>query len=122
MSNRVITRQATRDDINAFSSAANKPTVKAWCIEADGKVIALGGLAFSHARWFAFCDLTPEAREYKMAIARTSRKVFDEAKQSGIRFIYAAADPKEPRAVDWMSWLGFELDPRSQYLYRWSAR
>lgn len=118
---KVIIRPASREDIDAFSSIENKPTAKAYAADLDGKIIALGGLALFKGRYFAFCDLTPEARRYKVLLAKTARRLFAEARRNGVKFIYAEADTNEPHAIAWLHSLGFELDPRSQTLYRWSA-
>jgi N-acetylglutamate synthase-like GNAT family acetyltransferase len=119
---RPIIRRASREDIEAFSQLQDKPTVKAWCMEKDGKIVGLAGLALIRGRWHAFCDLEPDARVHKISIVRTAKKIFAEARKQGIRFVYADADPKEPRAVAWMTSLGFIKDPRTQYLYRWSGK
>lgn len=114
-------RPATREDIEAFSDIPNKPTLKAWVGEVDGEIVALGGFAFSKGRWFGFCDLKDEARRYKMTIARAAKMIIAEAKKQGIRFIYAEADKDEPSAVRWLTSLGFAVDPRTAFLYRWRA-
>jgi len=114
-------RPATREDIEAYSDMPNKPTMRAWAGEEDGKVIAIGGYAVSKGRWFGFVDLEEEARKHKFAIARGAKMVLNEARKQGIKFIYAEASPDEPTAVRWLTSLGFELDPRSLYLYRWRA-
>jgi len=112
-------RPATKEDIARFSEDPNKPTIRAWCGELDGKIIGLGGFAFSHKRWYAFCDLTEEARPYKMHIMRGAIRAFQAARDTSIKFIYAQADPDERGAVTWMKRLGFEVDPRNPNLYRW---
>ena len=117
----VIIRPATREDLEAFSDMPNKPSIRAWVGELDGRIIGIGGLALAKGRWFGFCDLTEEARSYKMTIMRTAKRVLAEARRDGIRFIYAEASPHEPRAVAWLTSLGFSLDPRSEHFYRWSA-
>jgi N-acetylglutamate synthase-like GNAT family acetyltransferase len=114
-------RLATREDIERFVDLANKPTIKAFVGEVDGQIVAMGGLAFSRGRWFAFCDLVDAGRHHKFGIARTAKRVLAEAKAQGIKYVYAEADPNEPGAVRWLARLGFERDPRTQYLYRWSA-
>lgn len=116
-----IVRRATREDIDAFSSMRDKPTVIAWCGELDGKIIALGGLYFSHGRWFAFCDLKEEARRYKVHLARTAIRIMADAKANGIRFIYTESQLDEPTSKRWLASLGFTLDRRSQHFYRWSS-
>ena len=119
---RLTIRRATREDIEAFSSQPNKPTLKAWVGEVDGEIIGIGGLAFAHGRWFAFCDVTEEARKYKIGIMRLAKHIMADAQAQGIRYIYADADKNEPKAVAWMTSLGFEIDPRSNRYYRWKAK
>src|SRR5688572_26056056 len=100
----------------------SKPTALAWCAEYDNRIIALGGLACVKGRYYAFVDLTPEARPFKMTIARTAWRVLAEAKRLGLRYVYAEPDPEEPGAITWLSRLGFKPDPRSRnLLYRWSS-
>lgn len=115
----IIIRPATAEDIAAFSDLENKPSVRAWVAEQDGRLIGLGGVALIAGRWIAFCDLTDDIRPHKVAIARTAIRFLRECQQAGIRYIYAEAAPHEPTAIRWMSSLGFELDPRTLYLYRW---
>jgi hypothetical protein len=98
---------------------ANKPTIKAWCGDLDGRIIALGGFARIKSRWFAFLDLTDDARLYKMTLMRTAKRMMADAEKMGLRFVYAEADPREPRATMWMESLGFVIDPRTNSLYRW---
>jgi hypothetical protein len=118
----LIVRAATRADIDGFSDLASKPSIRGIVGEVDGRVIGMGGLALSRGRWFAFCDLTPEARaHHKVAIVRAAKRIVAEARRDGIRFIYWEADPSEPRAMAWARSLGFTLDQRSLYFYRWSA-
>lgn len=119
--NRMHVRAATATDIAAFSDMTGKPTLKAWVGEVDGQIVGLAGFAFSHGRWYAFCDLREAARAHKVAIVRAGLMILAEARRMGIRYLYAEADPKEPGAVRWLTSLGFALDPRTTYLYRWSA-
>lgn len=95
--------------------------MKAWVGEVDGKIVGMGGLALSHGRWFAFCDLKDEARKYKMAIVRAGRDIMADARSMGIPFVYAEADVDEPMAMKWMRSLGFEIDERSGFLMKWRA-
>lgn len=112
-------RPATREDIDTFSDLKNKPTIKAYVGEIDGEIVGIGGLAFSQGRWFGFCDLTDKARGHKMTIARMGKRIMADAREMGIRFVYAQADQNEPTALRWLTSLGFELDPRTLSLYRW---
>ena len=114
---RVLVRRATREDIENFSDATMKPTMKAWLGELDGKILGMGGLALSNGRWFAFCDLTDEARKYKMTIVKISYEIMRDAKRSGIKFVYADADTEEPMSRRWLASLGFIPDLKTG-LYR----
>jgi hypothetical protein len=114
-----VIRPASRHDIEAFSPVRNKPTVRAVCMEIDGRIVGLAGVALVNGRWFAFVDLKDEARPHKMIIARTAIRFLSELRRDGVRYVYAEADPTEIGAVRWMTSLGFEIDPRSDYLYRW---
>lgn len=121
MSTGLIVRKATREDIEAFSDLPEKPTLKAWCGEIDGEIVALGGFARFHGRWIGFCSLKKEARKYKMTIARTAIRSLEEARRLGIRYIYADAQDDEPGSEKWLRRLGFEIDPRTPGIYRWRA-
>jgi hypothetical protein len=114
-------RVATREDIDAFSDLKNKPTVKAWVGEVDGQIVAIGGLALINGRWHGFCDLREPARKHKFTIARTAKRIMDEAREMGVRFVYADMDTNEPTALRWLTSLGFEPDPRTLIYYRWRA-
>ncbi len=117
-------RPATAADIARHSKDATRCSLRAWVAEADGVPLGIAGLCrLRSGRWFAFCDVTSaEAAPYKMHIARAARRFFNEAAASGIRFIYTAVDPDEPRAVRWVTSLGFQPDPMNPDIYRWSAR
>lgn len=113
----VAVRKATGQDIEAFSSRPSNHTLRAFVGDLDGEIIALGGLATVKGRHYAFLDLTEKARPYKMHIMRAAIRVFKEARQSGIRFVYAEADANEPKSSTWLERLGFEPDPRADHLY-----
>lgn len=119
---KVIVRRATREDIAAFSELEKNPTTLAWCADRDGEIIALAGFALFGGRWHAFADLPKEIRPHKMLIMRAAKMIMAEARARGIKFIYAEASPEEPKATAWLTSLGFEPDPRSERLYRWSSR
>lgn len=111
---------ATQEDIALFAYDRDTPTMKAWVGKEDGETIALFGLAReSDGRWFAFFDITDRARSHKKQIVRTARMVMQEARNMGLRYVYAVPDDNEPLARKWMQRLGFEPDPRSGTLMRW---
>lgn len=118
---KLIIRPATREDIDELSSLEGKPTVRAWCAELDGKPVALGGIAHCKGRWLAFFGQREEAEAYPITVARNAIRFFDQMRESGITFIYAERDFDEPTSGRWLESLGFELDPKSNYFYRWRA-
>jgi N-acetylglutamate synthase-like GNAT family acetyltransferase len=121
----VTVRLATREDIDAFVALDAKPTIRALVAEKEGRIIGLGGVALSRGRWYAFADLPDEIRPHKMLIARAAKRFLEEARRDGIRFIYAKASETEPRAIRWLTSLGFEYSPRPndfpEHDYRWSS-
>ncbi len=112
-------RPATAADIAAYSELDVNPTMKAWVADRDSEILGIGGFALSGGRWYAFCDLKEGLRRHKTFIVRSAKTIMDEARRQGIQFIYAEVDKDEPCAIIWMESLGFHLDPRSGYLYRW---
>lgn len=112
---------ATPEDIKLFARDEGHPTLRAWVGKEDGETIALGGLAReADGRWYAFFDITDKARPHKKQIVRTAKMVMDEARIMGLRYVYAQPDENEPMAIRWMKSLGFDHDPRSGTLMRWT--
>jgi hypothetical protein len=116
----VVVRRATPAEIAALAPSDDRPTVKAWVGELDGRIVGFGGLAFKQGRWIAFCELSEDARHYKRAIVTAGRGVIDEARRVGHRFVYARADDNESMARRWLESLGFQPDKKTG-LYRWQA-
>jgi len=119
---RPTVRPATTEDLEAYFPGAVKPTVRAWVGELDGKLIGIGGYAFAQGRWIAFCDLTKDARKYKFQIARTAKMIMGEAKKQGLKYVYVDINKEESGAEKWLKSLGFSLDPKTLYLYRWRGK
>ena len=101
--------------------------MRGWVGEVDGKAVALGGFALVKGRWVGFIDITEEGRELlkknmyvRAALIRAAVTGLREARRMGVRFVYADADMRFPRADEMLEKLGFHVDPRSQVLYRWT--
>lgn len=116
-----VIRPATRDDVKSFAPDKLAPTVRAMVMDLDGEIVGIAGIALLNSRWRAFCDMHEAARPYKFRIARAAARFFADLRREGIRYIYAECDEEEPRSLQWLTSLGFELDPRSLTLYRWTA-
>lgn len=112
-------RKATQDDIP--NTLGWNYRTKAWVMELDGKIVALGGVAYLCGRWYAFFDYQEEASNYKIKMLRAIKSGMDEMRRDGVKFIYAEADTDKPKAIKLLTSLGFEHDPITQYLYRWRA-
>ena len=123
-------RPATRDDLRDFSEKFSKldklPTTQAWVGEINGEAVAIGGFAYVYGRVIGFIDITKAGRGYleknffvKVAFFKLAKQTLDKAREQGIRFIYSEADMTYPKADELLQRLGFEKDPRTQYLYRW---
>lgn len=126
---KVTVREANKDDILAFALPANvaAPTLRGWVGEVDGKRVALGGFALARGRWIGFVDVTEEGRGLlknnmyvRAAFVGTAIKGLREARKMGIRYLYADADMRFPRADELLEKLGFHIDPRTNVLYRWT--
>lgn len=112
---------ARQEDIKQFARDEGFPTLRAWVGRESGEAIALFGFARQpDGRWYAFFDITDKARRHKKQIVRTARMVMEEARKMGLRYVYAQPDPGESLAVRWMQSLGFDHDPRSGTLMRWT--
>jgi N-acetylglutamate synthase-like GNAT family acetyltransferase len=99
-------REATAKDIAACLDI--RPTMRAWVAEnADGKIIAFGGYFLLAGRWYIFLELDDEMRAYKMTLMRTAKRIMAAARQQGIRYLYAMADPEETKSRQWLESLGF---------------
>ncbi len=98
------------------------PSMVAWCGKLDGKIIGFGGYFRMGGRWNAFCDLEEEAKDYKAELAYYAYRALQHAQKSGIRYLYAELESEHEGASAWLMRMGFRLDPRSLYYFRWKAK
>lgn len=121
---KVICGRATTEDIKSYLGhrADNMPSMVAWCGKVDGKIIGAGGYFRQFGRWWAFSDFDKRALLYKFEIAYWAARALKHAQSTGIRYLYAELDHTHPGASLWMQRLGFHLDPRSLYYFRWKAK
>jgi len=102
----VEVRPATADDVRSFFGSV-ATTVRAKVALQDGKIIAIGGLAYFNGRVVAFADLGPEIKKHPVTLHKAALAVMAEAKARGHRHIYAGRSDNEPTARRWMDRLGF---------------
>lgn len=120
----VTIRRATPQDVEDYWRHLPKtPSVRAYVgVDEEGNILGAGGVYLERGRWMAFCEVPDDNRHHKMAIMRTAIRIFRELKEAGVKYVYARIDPREPKALEWAERLGFELDMRSQFYYRWSGK
>jgi hypothetical protein len=114
----VTYRPATFADIKHFARDQMSFTMRAWVLEENDKLIGLVGFAVVSDRWYAFFDITDELRKHKTFMVRAAKKLMQAAKDQGIKYLYCDIDWCEPTAFNLVTYLGFELDPRSRKHYR----
>ena len=112
-------RPAKMEDIQYFNTRGDRlRTMRAWVIEEDDERIGLGGFAVVADRWYLFFEITDALRKHKTFLARAGLQLMEEAKKQGIKYLYCDIDWCEPTAFNFVTFLGFELDPRSRRHYR----
>lgn len=125
---KVIVTRASQEDVNSYLTEKGKkmPSMVAWCgkLPSKGnKIIGMGGYyRDDQGRFIGFMDMEREAKLYPSELAYWSMKALRHARNSGIRFIYAEANTKDyPNATQFLQRLGFKLDPRTLWFFRWRA-
>jgi hypothetical protein len=100
----VEVRRTTHEDMVEFIGE-HRYTVSAWTGVLDGKIIAIGGLAFVDGYVVAFFDLDDEARKYPVTFHRMARRALREALPRH-RFIFSENGRTET-SRRWLKRLGF---------------
>jgi RimJ/RimL family protein N-acetyltransferase len=77
-------------------------------IEADGRLVAVGGLVQVERHWWTFSDIKPEARN-PWVLHRLVLGGLAVADRSGIGRVYGYCDETKPRARRWIEAIGFRL-------------
>ena len=115
----LVIRPATKADLDTFYAGQPRPTISAYVGDLDGKIVGIGGLAYVYGRVNIFCDLTKDARRFKIAMHRIGLMLMQQAMADGHRFVYADADMNEPTSDRWLRRLGFAH--MGGNFYRWAA-
>ena len=106
---------ATREDFAELAARSEHtpmiPPVRVVAIagKVDGKVIAIGGIAFwPNGTKQAFADIGEEARKYPIALHKAALAVIELAKKHNCKQLRAVADEPKVVAEKWLMRLGFE--------------
>lgn len=77
--------------------------------ETEGRVVGVGGLtSLPNGQIMAFTELSASAAKSPVALHRAALKVMAEAKERGIKRVYACADLARSEAAErWLKRLGF---------------
>jgi len=120
----VVTRATKQDCCDYFGAKLETiPSIIAWAGKVEGKTLIIGGFWCMQGRWAAFVDMkNKSALRYRWELAYWARRSLQHAQKSGIRYIYADLDSTHPGASAWLQRLGFHLDPRTLYYFRWKAK
>ena len=106
---RAVIRPAVRADFDALTDGPRPYRVRAVAMEVDGRVLAVGGLAYlENGVVGAFMQGLDEARDYPVSLHRAGKMMMAEAERLGIRRLVAMADKSVEAAERWMLRFGFK--------------
>lgn len=115
-------RPTVAEDFTALDGKPLPFRVRAKTAVLDGRVIGLGGIGhLEDGTVIAFGRITDEFRRHPVKLHKAGLEVFREARERGIREIFATADPSVPRAGAWLERLGFsalESDGKTVWVMR----
>jgi hypothetical protein len=99
----VTIRPAVAADLAAVATEPLPYAIRAITLEIDGKVMAVGGLAFppGDVAW-AFVDQVPELARYPVTIHRAGIAGMELIRGSGLSEVVATADSANPKALRWL--------------------
>lgn len=106
---RPVIRRATRADLEKFYRTKTiRQTLSAKVGIVNGRIIACWGLAWIDGVVFVFFDWKASALRYRVTMIKAGRALMDEAREMGIKVMWAQRDPTEPGAGKWLHCLGFK--------------
>ncbi|MDB5600875.1 MAG: hypothetical protein JWN71_2919 [Xanthobacteraceae bacterium] len=86
--------------------------MRAVAAERDGKLVAVGGLAFQPddtvAAFLILASGERGAPGFKLALHKAGLRMMEDARRLGIRRLAATAEHNNPAAEPWLARLGFE--------------
>lgn len=115
-------RPATAKDWEAFFGESPKKSMRAWVMEKDGQVLAIGGVRHMGytGRPFLFSDIKPEAKKYPVAMIKGALKALEILDAP----VLAIASPEEPGSIRLLTRLGFRWYATSSQgeVFQWQPR
>lgn len=115
-------RPALPGEVERFLGRPPEHDVVALVGVSGGEIVGVGGLAYTDdGEVFAWCDLRPEARVYRIALHRAARQVLAAARAAGHELVLALPSVVYPRASLWLRRLGAEVvgERGGRELYAW---
>lgn len=82
---------------------------RAWAVKKDGRVIGIGGLTFPpDTHPVLWSNISDELRAMPVTLHKTGLRFVAEARQQGVRVMYATTDVGFEAGERWIRRLGFE--------------
>ncbi|MFA7333353.1 MAG: hypothetical protein WC130_03570 [Kiritimatiellia bacterium] len=123
MADEYVIRDATRDDMTAICGKRTGATFRAWAVEKNGTLVAVGGVVYGKPLIIGFSRIAAGAEMKPQTVWRLTRKLWNNVMALGHPVIYAIADPDLPTAPAFLERLGFkhiESDVRGE-IYEWQT-
>ncbi len=106
---RVILRPTVPSDLCTVIGEALPFRIKALTVEADGRVLGVGGIGFPpNGPVIAFVQAAPDAHKYPVSFHRAGLAAMKMIRESGVAEVIAQAHDDDPTAIRWLLRLGFE--------------
>ncbi len=99
---------ATPDDVREVIGRTPEYRVRALAGRAEGKTLAVGGVAFLQDGPAAFVAMKPGARKYPVAIHRAGKAAIKLFREIGLKRVVAMKEDGVEPAERWLRRLGFE--------------
>lgn len=105
---RIVLRPTIPQDLASCVFEPLPHRIKAISAVAGDRVLGIGGIGFRpDGTVVAFAQITPELRQYPVALHRAGVAGMRLIRESGLPLIVAEADPNNPAAERWLLHFGF---------------
>lgn len=113
---------ATAEDAKVFFNGLPPYRLRAYAGRIDGRTIGIGGIYFLPSGLkAAFLVLSPEGKNYPVALCKAAKAFLKKLRDEGVRKIIAVADPGIPSAERFLLHFGFTPQgiANNQVIYEW---